>query len=201
MNGIFSPRKIVPQKQRHSRAGNEGVTLFELVVTMSIVGILLAIAIPSFKYITSSNRVAGEINGLLGDLQFARFEAIKEGQTVSACPSSNGTTCSATNVWNQGWIVFSDANGNGAVDAGDYVLRIQPKFSGTDTFTSSNNVSFVTFNRIGFATTATVGAGNTVSTRITLYTVPSNNGSTRCMNIYTMGLITVTPFDNGASCS
>ena len=159
---------------------------------MGIVGILMAIAIPSFNYITSANRIAAEVNGLLGDLQFARAEAIKEGQTVTACVSANGTSCT-TGAWSQGWIVFSDANGNGVVDGSDYVLRKQPTFAGTDTFTSNNGVSYVTFNRIGFAATATV-AGNTLSTRLSLHAATPSSGSTRCMSIYTSGLIIITPY-------
>ena len=202
MNRLACMTRTEPHDEAGSRRRNHGFSLFELVVAMAVVGILLAIAIPSFNYVTSSNRVASEVNGLLGDLQFARAEAIKEGQTVTACSSANGTTCSTTNAtsWNQGWIVFSDANGNGLVDGSDYVLRKQPQFSGNDTFSSSNNVSYITFNRIGFATTASV-AGNTVSTRITLHTATPNSGSTRCMNVYTSGLIIITPFDNGVTCS
>ena len=55
-----------------------GVTLVELLTVMSIVAVLLGIAIPSYRYVTTSNRMSGEVNGLLGDLQFARVEAIRE---------------------------------------------------------------------------------------------------------------------------
>ena len=76
---------------------------------------------------TNSNRIAAEINGLLGDLQFARAEAIKEGQTVTVCVSSNGATCAgaAVSTWQNGWIVFSDVNNDHTVDAGDAILRVQ----------------------------------------------------------------------------
>jgi type IV fimbrial biogenesis protein FimT len=68
---------------RKPAARAAGFTLLELLITMSVATILLTIAIPSFQYVTNSNRIAGEVNGLLGDLQFARSEAIKEGQYVS----------------------------------------------------------------------------------------------------------------------
>jgi len=176
---------------------NRGVTLLEMLVVMGIVGILLAIAIPSYQYVTNSNRIAGEGNALLGDLQFARAEAIKEGQWVSVCVSSNGTSCltGATNTsWNNGWIVFSDTNGNGSVDvATDVVLRVQAPFTGSDTFTANNSISFVTFNREGFVAALATGA------LITLHASPTNNASTRCLNITRVGLMSIQTY--GGTCT
>ena len=61
---------------RRRNAPASGFTLIELLMTITIAGIIAMIAIPSFRYITNSNRIASEINGLLGDLQFARAEGI-----------------------------------------------------------------------------------------------------------------------------
>src|SRR5579862_5580193 len=102
-----------------------GFTMTELIVTVSIVAILLAIGIPSFKYVTVSNRISTEVNALLGDIQYARSEAIKEGLPVTVCASNNATsanpTCSLGIAWQGGWIVFLDSNGNQAVDPGEVV--------------------------------------------------------------------------------
>lgn len=163
-----------------------GFTLTELIMVMLMVAILIGIGIPSFMSVTNSNRISTEVNGLLGDLQFARAEAIKEGQPVTVCVSSNGTSCDgAANLnWNDGWIVFSDVNGNKAVDAGDVILKVQTAFTGTDTFTAdlSNAISF---NREGFAQT---GAGaNTVT--IFLHAKVANAASTRCLQITPVGMM------------
>src|ERR1700722_11134278 len=76
-----------------------GFTMIELLMTIAVASILLVLAVPSFRYVTNSNRIAAEINGLLGDLQFARGEAIKEGRTVTVCVSTNGTSCTGTPNW------------------------------------------------------------------------------------------------------
>jgi len=62
-------------------ARSSGFTMIEMLMTIAIATIVMMLAVPSFRYVTNSNRIAGEINGLLGDLQFARAEAIKEGKT------------------------------------------------------------------------------------------------------------------------
>jgi len=65
-----------------------GFTVIQLMVALTIVATLTGLAIPSYRYITNSSRIAGEINNLLGDLQYARFQAIKQGQTITVCASS-----------------------------------------------------------------------------------------------------------------
>ena len=56
--------------------------------------------------------------------------------------------------WQNGWIVFLDANGNKQVDAGEQVIRTQPPFNCTDTFVASTAAfSATTFNRMGYAPT------------------------------------------------
>jgi two-component system sensor histidine kinase TctE len=147
---------------------SRGYSLVELIVVMTIVGIVIAIAVPSYKYVTNSNRVSAEVNLFLGDLQYARSEAVKEGSTVSVCQSSNAQTATPTCLpnganWNTGWLVFSDVNANGALNTGDQLLRAQPGFSpSTDTFVSSDSgVNFISFNREGFTTIPATDSGGT----------------------------------------
>jgi len=164
---------------------------------MAIVAILLAIGVPNYRYITNSYRMSAEVNGLLGDLQFARGEAIKEGQTVTACVSRDGTSCDAgSTTWQEGWLVFQDLNNDQTVDPGDTVLHVQQAFSGTDAFTSNNGVSAITFNREGFA----VAAGGFAGTTVTLHETSASAAWTRCLYISTVGLMaTETPANLAAN--
>jgi type IV fimbrial biogenesis protein FimT len=169
----------------------EGFTLTELLVVMGIVAILLGIGVPSYRYITNSYRMSAEVNGLLGDLQFARGEAIKEGQMITACVSRDGANCDAgSTTWQEGWIVFQDLNNDQTVDPGDTVLRVQTTFGGTDTFIADNGVSSVTFNREGFAT----AVGGFPSATVTLHDQTASLAWTRCLYITSTGLMsTETP--------
>jgi type IV fimbrial biogenesis protein FimT len=167
-----------------------GFTVTELVMVMTIVGILTAIGLPSFKYVTASNRISSEINGLLGDMQFARSQAIKQGLTVTVCSSSNSTsnapTCNtggAGNVWNTGWIVFLDSNDDQQVDNGEQVIRIQPAFNSDDSLTSIGYAA-ATYNRLGYAPTT---GGNTFN--ITLHDATNTPSYTRCLAITASGSV------------
>jgi type IV fimbrial biogenesis protein FimT len=161
---------------------DSGYTMMELVVTMSIVAILAFIAVPGFRYVTNSNRIATEVNGLLGDIQFARSQAVKEGLPVTICSSSNATGCTGT-AWELGWIVFLDTNNNKAVDPGEAIIRTQPGFGGTDTFIATpNNFNALTFNRMGYAPTGLANAIN-----VTLHDSTSNTIWTRCVAINPIG--------------
>jgi type IV fimbrial biogenesis protein FimT len=179
------PHKTHPSPAR--RHAMRGLSLFEMLIVMTIVAILTTIAIPSYKYVTNANRIASELNGLLGDLQFARSEAIKEGATVEVCVSTNGTSCAAgNNVWNNGWIVLSPNSTT--------ALRYQPAFSGTDTLTASNAVAAIPFNREGFTSTLP-GA-----TMLTLHATPATTESTRCLSVTLIGLMAIQKVD-GVNCT
>ncbi len=172
-----------------------GFTLTELMVTLTIVAILMGIGVPSYKYVTNSDRVSTEINGLLGDLQFARAEAIREGQPVTVCPSSDGATCLTGTTWNTGWLVWADLDGNGALSGSGEILRVQQGFKSTDTLTSSNGaVSAVVFNREGFATTLQ---------NITVFTLKgstTNEQYTRCLTLQLTGLMATATNTSDPTC-
>jgi type IV fimbrial biogenesis protein FimT len=158
-----------------------GFTLTELMVVTAVVAILLGIGVPSYRYVTNSYRMSAEVNGLLGDLQYARSEAIKEGQRVSTCVSTNGTACTGGTAWASGWIVFSDPDGDAVVDPGEIVLRVQSAFAGSvpDTFNATANVTAITYNREGFARTA----AGFVTTTISLQDSTNNAAWRRCLVI------------------
>lgn len=103
-----------------------GFTLVELIITIAIAAILLAIALPSFKSSIRSNRVATRTNSLIATFNLARTEAIRNNHGAGVCPSSAGTSCNGVD-WDQGWLVWSDEDASGTLDADETVIRyVQP---------------------------------------------------------------------------
>jgi type IV fimbrial biogenesis protein FimT len=181
--------------------------MVELITVMVIVAILMGVGIPSYRYVTTDNRMSTEVNELLGDLQFARSEAVREGQTITVCAASTSSTPSSpscastgTTAWQNGWIIFGDLNSDQTIDTGDPVLRIQSGLVGGDTLVSSGsgatNLGAFTFNRSGF-----VNQLGTSQVTVTLKDSTANSTYTRCLYLTLAGMLSVQTHAQNSSCS
>jgi type IV fimbrial biogenesis protein FimT len=175
-----------------------GFTLVELLVVIMIVSILMGIGVPSYKYVTNSNRLSAEVNGLLGDMQLARAEAIKEGVSVTVCASNDQATCSGASDWSSGWIVFTDPSNFGVVDADETILRKQKALHlGDKLVDTTGTLSAATFNRAGFLSfTGMPVEGIT----LTLHDDKAVADHTRCLWIASQGLMTTQTPATDAGC-
>ncbi|QNK02240.1 GspH/FimT family pseudopilin [Dyella telluris] len=66
-----------------------GFTLVELVVTLAVAAVLIAVAVPSFRHITISNRLTTSVNEVVNAVQIARMEAIKRNARTQLCSNSS----------------------------------------------------------------------------------------------------------------
>jgi len=131
----------------HSSGGAAGFTLVELMVTVAIVAILMAIGAPQLQSFLQKQRVAADVNSLTAAVQLARSEALKRNGRVSMCaldPTSftpataatattaataaTGAVCAAStsNDWSRGWLIYIDySNGSGFNSATDTVIKVE----------------------------------------------------------------------------
>lgn len=131
-----------------------GFTLIEMMVTISIAGILAAVAVPSFQNIMTANRLVTQSNDLIADLALARSEAAKTGGRVTVCVSSDGLSCTGGTNWAAGRIVFTDSPTYGTVDGSgataDTILRKSAALSGSNTL-ASTGFTYVQFLGTGLS--------------------------------------------------
>jgi len=144
-----------------------GFTLTELMVTLAVVAVLLAIAAPSYRNFVLDTRMSAEANEFLTTVNFARSEAVKRNARVTMCKSSSGTGCADSGNWAQGWIVFADLDGAalGTYNAGtDTILRVHAALTTQSTLTGTTNVatyiSFIPDGRSQLADNATAQTGD-----------------------------------------
>lgn len=197
--------EIHPYFFGYQKTGARGFTLVELLVTLSVLAILLAVAVPSFQGTIASNQLTSRTNELVSALNLARSEAIRRGTRVTLCKSSSGTACSSTGDWEQGWIAFVDTTRSGttaSVDSGETILSVQQATSGSTLIKGSSNVAaYVSFGADGrprtLAGAFTSGKLLTCSTSTAL----SNSVRAREVELSTVGrLSTTTPSSVASSC-
>ncbi len=129
-----------------------GLTLIELLVVMSVLSILLAVGVPSFNQFATNNRLTSYVNSLFSNFSLARSEAIKRSERVVVCKSSNGSACTSTGDWSQGWIVFVDIDNNGNRDSGEEIIQVASAIPTGYSFSGNINVNnYVSYDSQGMA--------------------------------------------------
>jgi type IV fimbrial biogenesis protein FimT len=98
-----------------------GLTTIELMISLAIVSILTAIAIPSMRDMYLRNLAQSTLSQLAQLVLIARNEAIGQRVPTTLCPSADGHTCSGT--WDRGVLLFTDRNLNRQLDSDDRILR------------------------------------------------------------------------------
>lgn len=112
-----------------------GFTLIEMMVTIAVLGILVAIALPGFRAFVIDSRMTAQANEFLAALTFARSEAIKRNASVTLSAKSGN--------WANGWVV-TDANGA--------TLRDHAALEGSSTLTGGATALTFTSNGQASAT-------------------------------------------------
>jgi len=129
----------------------KGFSLIELVVALSIAGILISYALPSLHSIRLNKTLMNERDRLMVSLAYARTHAVNTQQQVIVCPSLSGHDCDNQSNWNQGWIIFDDPNRNRQLDTNEKLLQFENPMNDLIKATSSIYRSKIRFNNIGFA--------------------------------------------------
>lgn len=71
-------------------SNKRGFTLVEMMVVVSVFGILVAMSLPAFSSYVRSNRLSTSVNRLAADLQMARSTAIANGSVIQVVTTAGG---------------------------------------------------------------------------------------------------------------
>ena len=105
-----------------------GFTLLEILIAVAVVGILLAIALPSYSAALGRADCNTLLTALMGSITDARGAAQNYESDAILCPSDDGASCSGKTQWQNGWIVGVDGNGDNSISGGESVISQQPAF-------------------------------------------------------------------------
>jgi len=150
-----------------SNRRQKGFTLYELLITVLVIGVIVTIGIPNMVEFASNSRITATSNDLMSAFMLGRSEATRAREEVTVCASADGATCGAGATFDDGWILFVDIDGDGVVDAGDDdVLRVYPAIDDqidiTATDLNGNAATSFTWQPTGLGT----GAGGEVAAAV-----------------------------------
>jgi type IV fimbrial biogenesis protein FimT len=145
-----------------SSRSQHGFTLIELMVTMGLLIILMTLAAPSFQQTIASTRLTTATNDLYTSLAQARSDAIRQGQRMTVCKSSDGTSCdTGTTTWSIGWITVVDTTRTAAtpsVDTGETVSYVAQAVDPSVVIQGNGNMAnYVSFGADGQSKTINGG--------------------------------------------
>ncbi len=99
------------RKQESSFNATHGFTLIEVMMSLVVLSILLAIGIPSFKNFADKDRITDTTNDLITAFQLGRSEAIRHRTKATICEANDDQTecVKESNLWLNGWILYRSA--------------------------------------------------------------------------------------------
>lgn len=165
------------------RPRHTGFSVVELMITVAIVAIITTIALPSFNELIVQNRLSSQANELVAGVSLARTAAIETNSGGGFCPA-NATQTGCGGSWQNGWLVWADANGNGNPDPGE-VLSVGT-INQADLLAGLPEIRF---DGRGRRQAPAAGAGN-ATLRLSAVQCPIGKGFVRTLTVTPVGSVT-----------
>ncbi len=138
--------------RRDLRQLARGLTLLELLITLTLVAIVAGLGAPSFREVGLNARRSEQVSALLRALHLARSTAILRAEPVVICKTGGGRECATdASAWSNGWIMFAnrDRDSPPRLDSGESVLAIQPRAERLTVRANRNAVTYWPFALAG----------------------------------------------------
>jgi type IV fimbrial biogenesis protein FimT len=133
-----------------------GFTLYELLTTMLIVGVVLAMGVPNMQSFRQNSRMTAAANDLHSSFHLARSEASRAKTSITICASANSMDAVPVcgGELEAGWIVFEDTDGDIVADAGEFIIRRYPAVAASIVVNTTGPDDYFSFASTG------LGRGN-----------------------------------------
>jgi len=130
-----------------------GFTLYELLITVTIVGVVLSFGIPNMLQFNQNGRMTSTANDMHSAFHLARSESSRAKTNITVCASANALAADANcgGAWNQGFIVFVD-DGVGDINrSGDTetVLRAHGPIADGVSLAVAGDATYFSFSSTG----------------------------------------------------
>ncbi len=129
----------------------KGVTLYELLITLLVVGVVLTLGVPNMVEFRQNGRMTASANDLIAAFQLARTESARAKDNITICaskaPMSSTPACDGT--WDEGYIVFVDSDGDIIRDTDESVLRRHDIVEPGVQLVVANDASFFSYGATG----------------------------------------------------
>ena len=171
-----------------------GFTLYELLITVLVIGVILTFAVPNMQGFARNSRMTSTANDMHAAFHLARSESSRAKTNITICPSTDASSCGGN--WEQGYIVFVDEDGDLARSgATETVLRSHGPIADGVSLAVADDATYFSYSSTGLGRPNV--AGNTAISQVVMCDDrgndigPGGNSAARLFVVTPLGRATI----------